>query len=238
MRTPISGVRRVTTCAISPNTPTAARSTASIENIASSHAWKRRIASDPPISASTVPIAVTGADGSSARISPRTAAASASGSPSVDTSSCMFRPTFCVVEKNVSSREPWCRPRRRMSPTTPTMVIHGFFSFGVLTPFAFPTGSWLGQISLRESLPLIRIARAPPSRSRESRKRPRTSGTSIVSKKPGDTMSVVASICSEGGNGGRSSRVNIPELGVLLRNRVDVTAAPLTPGCARIRSSS
>jgi hypothetical protein len=48
-------------------------------------------------------------------------------------------------------------------------------------------------------------------------------GTCIVSKNPGDTTSVVASICSDGGNGGRSSSVNVPEFGVLLRNRVDVS---------------
>jgi hypothetical protein len=32
--------------------------------------------------------------------------ASATGLPSVATSSCMFRPAFCVVEKNVSSLAP------------------------------------------------------------------------------------------------------------------------------------
>jgi hypothetical protein len=51
-------------------------------------------------------------------------------------------------------------------------------------------------------------------------------------------MSVVASICSDGGNGARSSSVNVPELGVLLRSRSEMTAAAFTSGSARTRSIS
>src|SRR5262249_27980560 len=160
--------------------PTDASTSASAPNAVMSTTGRRWGAKVVLTTSSSVPTLYIGSVGSIATIARRTLAVSAVGSPAARTMKLSPNGSCRCVKNIIGSR---LKPvgSLRVSPTTPTMVIHGAVGSGGPTWTRAPTALPLGQYFLA-SASLMMSTGGASERSTMEKTRPATSGIDSVLK--------------------------------------------------------
>ncbi len=185
MRTPISLVRSATRYAMTPYSPAAVRSSATIANAETSTKLRRCAPTDSVIIWSIARTRPSGCCGSTAVTTVRIAGAMASGSPVVRimSVSVRWRPSPSGVNTwrmgmNASGSGSRFKPIWRMSPTMPTISIQRVGSPKLIRR---PIGSSFGQYR-RAAVSLITTTGSAARSSRSVNTRPRTTRMPSVEK--------------------------------------------------------